>query len=726
MAVSIDVSARTGGAEKELQQFSRVLTGLSKLWENAMGGRGGRQGAQGVQQVSKSVEKLGRDAQRATDNLKRIGQTLEQVAKQRQALEKTGSVFLKDRDQYKLLQDQERSLQRQSRTWQTIAANRAMMAQGAANGAQPPGPGAPGGNSGRGALAGRFASPLQQFAQSVGGGLGGPVVGALIGGGLATALGGMVVHAIRESMESQKEAADFIPRMRPGALAGTDAFGLTRRMRGVGMPFGFNTRESMGVFQSMSEGGSNFGHGLERDARSAMQFGRMFGVDAGGEASQLATAQRTGAFKAGDAKRFAGMLATEIARTGLGPRAQEVQEATLMLLNQQLHTLGTANAGPIMALQTAFNKTGIAGLTGLAGANTISKLQDAVTNPGSEASEALNFSVFRKMGAKSLYDVRYLQEEGLNNRKYLPTLFRTVEQSAPNNEAADIALQQHTNGALSLHMLKMLRQRMGGRLSNFTSGGLKDIERMLGSGGGFLEKGGAGAMEAMPGNQLRKIEAHLHDLMMKFGEPATQKLIEIAGSADKTVSRLEGVLKSSDTSAHKLNAIADVVLRQAGIDPNSPGGKLVKKGASVMGQVGDVIAGEVKKSQEFERTHPGQKRRLGQIAGESLGLGMTQKEKDAQAWDEFAPAGSYVPYEKRRHGKTPPVLPAVKGMFETYDAGGGYQSASGGRHLVITIREGGLVSDASKAALKRYIHECVREGHQETVRSMPNSRNRRH
>lgn len=718
MPVSVDLRANTGSAQKELEQFSKKLTGLAKLWEGAFGGRGNRTTNSNLQQLSKGVDKLGKDAERAAVKVKQVNDALAKVTQQRKALEGTvGAVNLKDREAYKLLTDQEKMLGRQQKTWAAIAANRNLVAQnaGAFMGGVPPpgGGGGRGGNlfnwlkggtlpgmGGSGALAGRFASPLQQFAQTVGGGLGGPGVGALIGGSIGAAIGGLVVHAIRESMDTQKEAADFIPRMRPGALAGTNAFGLTSRMRGVGMPFGFNTRESMAVFQAMSEGGSNFGGGLERDARAAMQFGRMFGIDAGGEASMLATAQRTGAFRAGDAKRFAGMLASEISRTGLGPRAQEVQEATLMLLNQQMHTLGGARPGPMMALQEAFAKTGIPALTGMAGAQTISYLQDAVTNPQSEASEALNFSVFRRMGAKNLYDVKFLQEEGLNNPKYLNTLMRTVEESAPNASAADLALKEHTGGALNLHILSAIRARNGGRLSGFT-GNLAEIMKEQEKGGGFLAKGGAGAME-LPGNQLRRMEAHLHDLLMKFGEPATAKLVSIASTLDKTLSQAEGIAKSSATTAQKVTTMADLMMRQMGIDPNSKEFHEWHNRAARVGGFVESVVDEVGKSRQFEKTHPGQVRRLGQIAAEKMGLAPGVVNEVGPKWhtDQYDPEGRQI--MRFPKGQTP-VLP---------DA----------RHVTITINDN---TAESHSRLTRVIDEHLKTGRHNSVRSKPNTRNQR-
>jgi hypothetical protein len=714
MGVSVDLTARTGPAQKELEQFGKKLTGLAKLWEGAFGGKGQRQAGQNLQQLSKGLQALTKQAEAANQRLQRINQTLEQVTSKRKALEGTmGAVNLRDKDSYKLVADQERMLTRQKATWQAIAATRATMAQNAAGaGGGPPVPsGAPGGGGlagGRNNLAGRFTSPISQFAQTVGGGLGGPLVGALIGGGLAAALGGMVVHAIREAADSQKEAADFIPRMRPGNLAGTNAFGLTARMRGVGMPFGFNTRESMGVFSSMSEGGSNFGHGLERDSRTAMQMGRMFGIDAGGEAAMLASAQRTGAFKAGDAKRFAGMLAEQIARTGLGPRAQEVQEATLMLLNQQVHQLGTANPGPIMALQTMFNKTGIAGLQGMNGANVISRLQDSVTNPGDEASEALDFSVFRKMGAKSLYDVKMLQEEGLNNRKYLPTLFQTVEGSAPNNEAADIGLNMKTKGALSLHMLKALRGKLGGRLSNLTTGSLSDLEGMLGHGAGFVAKGGAGAMENMPGNQLRKIEAHLHDILMKIGEPALDKLIKLADKADQTATSLQGILTSNATIAHKTTAMADLMMRQAGMDPNSAEFHAMHRGAEAVGGVAQSAADEFEKSGQFRKSHPGRRRGIYQFAGEMLGIAPSEGVVGPK-WhmDEYLPDGT-----RRRGPKGSPTNPAPTLV-----------GPAGQAAIQVHIHDH---STDSHNRIKATVKQAIHEHQQDSVRAQPNSRNKRH
>jgi ABC-type transporter Mla subunit MlaD len=139
MGVSVDLTARTGPAQKELEQFGKKLTGLAKLWEGAFGGKGQRQAGQNLQQLSKGLQALTKQAEAAQQRLQRINQTLEQVTSKRKALEGTmGAVSLRDKDSYKLVADQERMLTRQKSTWQAIAATRASMVANAA--AAPGGP----------------------------------------------------------------------------------------------------------------------------------------------------------------------------------------------------------------------------------------------------------------------------------------------------------------------------------------------------------------------------------------------------------------------------------------------------------------------------------------------------------------------------------------------------------------------------------------------------------
>lgn len=582
--VGIEFIAKTGQAQRELERFGKSVSKIAQVWESAMGGKGSRQAGQNLQQLSRGIADLGKAADRSTLRLKAVNDTLDQVVKKRKALEGVqGAVALRDRDAYKGLTDQEKSLSRQHRTWSTIAAIRSQMAR---NSGLSPGAGGqffnpngqPNQAAGGGGGLSRFGGQLGQVA-----GAAGAVGGALLAG-IGAAIAGVAVAAIRESVGTQTEATDFIASQRPGTLRGTNAFGLTGRMRAIGAPLGYNQRESIAVFKAMSEGGGTLGHGLDRDARTAMQMGRMFGVDAGGEASALASAQRSGAFKSGDAKRFAGMLAQEIKRTGLSPRFEEVQQATLTLLNRQTQELGTAKPGPIMALQTLFNKTGIAGLQGMNGANVINQIQSAVTNPQSEGSEALNLAVFRKMGAKSLYQAHYLQEEGLNNPKYLPSLFKMVESSAPNSQLADETLKSHTG--MSLHLLQSLRGKFGGKLSNISTGTLKDFEKMLGSGAGGVEKGAAGAGE-LPGNVLRKAEAHLQKILGEIGDKITPKIIKFVEYADQQLTKLENIGQSTHNTAEKVGLMADLMMKQMGIDPASGLGKGIHGAATTLGGLGD-------------------------------------------------------------------------------------------------------------------------------------------
>jgi cell wall-associated NlpC family hydrolase len=349
----------------------------------------------------------------------------------------------------------------------------------------------------------------------------GPVIGTL-----ALAAIGAGVKGFSAALKQDEGLTKFLPRMYPGSMGGVVPSVMARRMGDAGRPFAFNREESIGTFEAMSEGGSNFGSKrLDRDATAAMQMARMFGVDPGGEATMLASAQRSGAFKAGDARRFASMLAAEIKRTGLGPRFEEAQQATLMLLNRQTQELGSANPRPIMALQSTLDKTGIAGLTGMNGAGFISRLQDSITNPNGDAAEALNFQVARKMGAKSLYDIKMIQAQGINNPRFLQTLFGMVERSSPDAHQTDLALNAYSPGALTLPLLARLHKiAPGGSLSRLTAGGMAAAEKLIGNGEGLLDKGAASTTGAFPSLQIKRAEILAHEVTLRVGQPLLNKV----------------------------------------------------------------------------------------------------------------------------------------------------------------------------------------------------------
>jgi lysozyme family protein len=531
MAIFIDILTRSDQAKRDLAGLGKIFEKTQKLFAGMGSGRSNP--AANLQQMTKGMQALSKAAEQAEQRWKLTSRTLDDVSRKIKGLENGGSVLLSNRDQYKALLDQERSLTRQARTWQTIASNRQAMADNARDEPQPP--------PGRGGLGSLFRAVGGGVLSKATGGLGSSAAGSVMGtggvaaigealgpvlGALAVAAVGVGIKGFQAALKQDESMVKFLPRMYPGSMGHVVPSVLAQRMGDAGRPMAFNREESIGTFEAMSEGGSGFGsRKLDRDATAAMQMARLFGVDPGGEATALASAQRSGAFKAGDAKRFASMLAVEIKRAGLGPRFEEAQQATLMLLNKQTQELGSARPGPILALQSAFNKTGIPGLTGMNGASVISRMQDAATNPGSEASQALNFAVFRKMGARSYYDVQRLQEEGLSNPGYLHSLFSLVERSAPNAHAADMALKEHFGGALSLHELAALRAKAPGhRLANLQTGSLAGIGKLLGGGGSLLDKGAASTTNAFPSLQIKRAEILAHEVILRTGQPILNKV----------------------------------------------------------------------------------------------------------------------------------------------------------------------------------------------------------
>lgn len=601
--VAVDIQARTGQAVKELQSFKQQISAIAKTWEGVMGGKGAQTAGSNLQQLSKGVDRLGKSADDADRRFRLLSGSLDEVIKKRKALEAGGSVKLTDREQYKLLQDQERTLQRQATNWKTIAANRRSVfqqAQAQAQG-QPSGGGPRGGNLARallgipfqvgGGILGRATGNFGQGAASSLLGTGGvtglmEALGPALGAAVLAAVG-FGVKGFTSAFQQDETLSRFLPRMFPGRMGGANTIGLARSMRGIGAPLGFNAEESLAITQAMSEGGSNFGRGLRRDTRAAMQFGRMFGIDAGGEAAMLATAQRTGAFQAGEARRFASMLATEIARTGLGPRAEEVQQATLMLLNRQMIDQPRAAAAPLMALQTILNKTGTPAFQGVAGAGFINQLQDAITHPNSEAAEALNFAVARRMGARTLYQYELTKAQGLNNPRFLPTLFQTIAQSAPNPEAQELALSQYFGQPLpKIHALRM---GLGGSFANLTGGRLQATMKALQGQEGFLAKGAATTTEAFPSLQIKQAQILIHEATLRTGEGLLPSAGTLAGNFARGGNRALGAAGGNASPAEKGATIGSAIAAVFGQGKGTATEKALRGTGGVIGAIGDII-----------------------------------------------------------------------------------------------------------------------------------------
>jgi hypothetical protein len=538
--ISIQLDANAQGVTREVTRLERFMDASSKRL-NAMFQRSGGAG-KGVDLLTKQMQALTKATDAQVQKVNTLAQALQNVNKQM-----TGS----QGPTLAALTAQQKALQRQFGMANTRLGVLQQMGSAATQQAQARGGGA-GGAGGPGGAVGNVLGRM--------GGLGGsvadgvlkmlPGIGALL---TVTGIASIVHKAYEQSAQKEKTLSDLMPRLL-GAGGVARGVGFDRRLQHTGMPLGFTTNEGLAIAENMSSGGFSSLNGLQRDTKTAMQMGRMFGIDAGQQASMLAEGGRMGAFKPGDAKKFAVMLATEISKTGLGPRAQEMQEATLMLLNNQLRTQATANPGPVMALQTLFNKTGLPAFTGSRGAGMINQLNDSITNPKSDAAEALNQQVFLKMGAKGIFDMEEMKEQGLSNKNYLPTLIKTVMQGTNNEKEARFVLKAQTG--FSMTQWKELGAKIPGGLAGITPDRMGQVENYLKHGVDI--SGGAAKTMNTKGNQLRMGEATMDAVMQRIGDVVVDKVAPLSRwLSDKALPVFNMIDASGKTTAEKTTALAD-------------------------------------------------------------------------------------------------------------------------------------------------------------------------
>jgi hypothetical protein len=570
--VRVDVRAEVSGAEKTIKAFSRSLEGCGRVVSAAFGARGG---GLAVTSMSKGLVDLSRRAGEAKRGVEELSRVLSRLQQERGRLQgMAGAVNPSD---VRELQARERIVQRdllRARRRSAILDER-LGVRGEME------PGEPGGGGGgrpsfnSGDLR-RLATPggIAGMAEQVAGGLlaEGGVLGGAVAAVAALVTGGAITSFKKASAEQQM-LADFLPRvMNAGGLAGLGGSSqgmrdIAANLRNTGKQFGFGSAETLGIMGAIAPAGGRPGGGLERDATAAMQMARMFGIDAGQQAGMLGEAGKMGAFKPGDARKFASMLAQEIATTGLGPRATEVQEATLMLANRAMATMPDAGNTAGMALQTLFNRSGVEAFTGMRGAGVLSNIQSAIANPTGDAEGALDQAVFRKMGIRDFFGQEEEREKGiLGDPKLLPTYIQFLRQNGKSERETRFLLKKRFG--IPMLQSKALFAGLGG-MENVTTGRVNEVQRFLKNGGRTLDQGAAAAM-GLPGNIFRRGAADVEAIALRAGTPMAQKLAEAVKATTDVADKAEKIWDTSKEIRENTGTLAALALKGAIANPGNP------------------------------------------------------------------------------------------------------------------------------------------------------------
>jgi hypothetical protein len=534
--INVTINANAEKALQGITGLGRSLAGLQKVVDRVFPKGGANTGPA---LMSRQMEQLTRRTQAATQQLQTLQETLKKVSAEHAKVAGFGGP---GGDGAKALERQVKQLQTQIRSQQARVGNLQTMQQVAAGMPAPPPPRKreeeEGGGGGGGAM---------QYLGALGRGMLGPMALLATGAGAAA----LVKIAYSKAANDMKARADLFPRTL-GNL-GNDEM-TARALRRQGRTFGFNAQESYGAFGALSSGGGHFGGGLERDAQTAMQMARMFGLDVGGQAGTLAEAQKMGAFKSGDAKRFAQILAQEIAHSGLGPRAEEVQQATLMLLNSAMSTQARAGAGGLMGLQTLFNRTGIPAFQGMRGAGIIASMQGQFNNPGSDRDSALDQLVMRQLGVKGYYKQERFRETAFQDPRLLAQYIKTVRANTKRSPQED-ELETTLKGRfpeLTYSRLEALRKATG----NFSAITPAAVRGALAPGGADLATGAKKAM-GMAGNKLRMGEATLDDFAIRVGTPIVNAVAKAADWGSKEYDQLANIFDNTKSMVDLLQGLSD-------------------------------------------------------------------------------------------------------------------------------------------------------------------------
>jgi hypothetical protein len=568
--INVTITASAEAAKRALQGFAKQAEGAKRVVDRLFP-KGGA--SSGTALMGRQLQQLTKQTEQYTQRLQVLQGALRQVQQQHQQALAAGA----SSPMAKNLEAQQKLLERQIRTTQQRMGNLSAMSAAVQSGAVPPGGGGPGGGKAPSAQLPNLNSMLgfiKQGAGTAGFSMGGPL-GALAGvavGVLIEKAVQMGMASIRPAIEHQMQVADLMPRLLgTGNLANADA--ASRGVRMIGARLGFGAQESLGALGQMSTGGGKFPQ-LAQDTKSAMQLARHFGLDVGSQAGTLAEAQKMGAFRAGDAKRFASLLAQEIAHAGMGPRAEEVQQATLMLLNTAMRTQASAGPGGLMGLQTLFNKTGIPAFQGTRGASILSGMQEGFQSPGSDRDSALDQAVMRSMGITGYYKQQRFREKAFQDPRlfsgYLNFVHANTQRSPQEDEMETVVGGRFPQ--LTYSRMEALRKATHG-FKDITA---RSVRAAIAPGGVDVAKGAAAAMD-MPGNQWRTITAAMGEAQLRAGIPIVNKL----GGIGASIAR---VAITSAEVADQSKGIKEGIQTLVGLSAMGLLGLGVKAATSPMGQ----------------------------------------------------------------------------------------------------------------------------------------------
>lgn len=687
--VSIGVNVNPQGAQRGLAGISQGLGKLSASAKNLFGSGS----AQQLNTYNKHLNQLERNLDRVNQRLKTLQGTQSNLLQQQRQLQQGGGPGAQAQlgTIQKALQQNQRSLS----FWQAKQAG----GQAAVQVAKSQRPGVGGGGGG---FAGWAAGQLTNMA----GGLGGTIIKALGVGAILQGTAEVVAKGFLTAMEEQKGLADLYPRMHMGGDASKwSPKGYMNEVRYRSMPFGYSGVEGVQIENAISSGSNGKRSNLHNDAQAAMQMARMFGIDAGGQASMLAEGGKMGAFVPGQAKKFAEMLAKEISVTGLSPRAQEVQEATLTLMHRQLSTATTASPATAMAEQSILARTGLPGFQGAQGAGVLGNFQSAVTGATSDPQIAFLEAAARNMGVTGYYNMRRLRDQGpLGNPALFASYFQTARKLAPTPDAAKDIMSQV--GGMSFNNSEALYNKTHG-FRDLNAKNVMALVRSIKS-ARSVDQEAHNAM-TLPGNQFRKGEATLSSLLGKGGTPMVQGIGTLVDKASTMIQKLMAIDQNTKSLAEGLFG-KDAAHLQMGATATVPDGKGGFKQSWAEKHLVNPVTGAIVNGWNW-LTDQGAYSKHPAAAG---GGGFPVPPKGSRG-----PTAAQINEMRKRFGPQSPQLPGVGGV-EPYMPGKGNiikrGSADNEMHLHVHFDPHGAIHPHVKQAFIGMVGEALQHIQQQQVR----------
>lgn len=675
--VSIGVNANTQGAQRSIAGLSQGLGKLSANAKNLFGSGS----AQQLNTYNKHLNQLERNLDRVNQRLKTLQGTQSNLLQQQRQLQQGGGPGAQAQlgTIQKALQQNQRSLS----FWQA----KQVGGQAAVNVAQAQRPGIGGGGGG---LGGWATGQLTQLA----GGIGSGILKAMGIGVFIKGAADVAAKAFMTASDEQKLLSDLLPRMRMGEdLAKTSSpKGLMNNFRDMSMPLGYSGIEAMQVASAISPASNGRG-GLIKDTQAAMQMARMFGIDAGGQASMLAEGGKMGGFVPGQAKRFAEMLAREISVMGLGPRAQEVQEATLTLMHRQLSSTGGTSASAAMTQQVMLAKTGVPGLQGQYGADVIAGANAKMEGSTDDASIAFQEATLRdQRGVKGYYNMRRWKEQVSTDPNALRDTIREAYRLAPNDDAAKDLISKQTG--LPMTLLDKMGAGVKGGLSKIGSGN-RALQMGLKGSGGLLDKGAENAM-SQTGNQVRQGEATLSGVLARVGTPLVQNTAAMVAKMSTEITHLLHIADSSHNTAEAVRKLAD----------HFEGG--------VKGMYGGFTT-----TQELEERAAAQKKYGNNPPRIDVQTGQPVSGFGVPPPGSRGPTAAQINEMRKRFGPQPPQLPGVGGIAPYMPGRGNVikrGSADNEMHLHVHFDPHGAIHPHVKQAFIGMVGEALEHIQQKQVR----------